>query len=173
MYQKASTYDRRSQLIIITGSVVLLASIVSILYIMKTLQSGKLQGSMVLNNILQIYKRVHGKLFYLIFLDISRHVLKIRDCYSLPIWKCVNIFLVRNAHHITVTWPNMPVQPVSRRKFLTTLWRLYANRGSISVSDLLGVRKNGGFIWITKLDHFLPAVLSCFEASTNKIYNRG
>ena len=31
MYQKASTYDRRSQLIIITGSVVLLTSIVSIL----------------------------------------------------------------------------------------------------------------------------------------------
>ena len=25
------------------------------------------------------------KLFYLIFLDISRHVLKIRECYSLPI----------------------------------------------------------------------------------------
>jgi hypothetical protein len=30
MYQKASTYDRRSQLIIIKGSFVLLASIVSI-----------------------------------------------------------------------------------------------------------------------------------------------
>jgi hypothetical protein len=33
MYQKASTCDRRSQLIIITGSVVLLASIVSILVV--------------------------------------------------------------------------------------------------------------------------------------------
>jgi hypothetical protein len=29
MYQKASIYDRRSQLIIITGSVVLLASIIT------------------------------------------------------------------------------------------------------------------------------------------------
>ena len=33
----------------------------------------------------KIYKRVHGQLFYLIFLDISRHVLKIRECYSDPI----------------------------------------------------------------------------------------
>ena len=41
----------------------------------------------------KIYKRVHGKLFYLIFLDISRHVLKIRECYSLPIWKC-KLFLL-------------------------------------------------------------------------------
>jgi hypothetical protein len=37
MYQKASTYDRRSQLIIITGSVVLLASIVSILVVRSNL----------------------------------------------------------------------------------------------------------------------------------------
>jgi hypothetical protein len=33
------------------------------------------------------------ELFYLIFLDISRHVLKIRECYSLPIWKC-KLFLL-------------------------------------------------------------------------------
>ena len=37
MYQKASTYDRRSQLIIITDSVVLLASIVSILVVSSNL----------------------------------------------------------------------------------------------------------------------------------------
>jgi hypothetical protein len=37
MYQKASTYDRRTQLIIITGSVVLLASIVSILVVRSNL----------------------------------------------------------------------------------------------------------------------------------------
>jgi hypothetical protein len=37
MYQKASTYDRRSQLIMITGSVVLLASIVSILVVRSNL----------------------------------------------------------------------------------------------------------------------------------------
>ena len=37
MCQKASTYDRRSQLIIITGSVVLLASIVSILVVRSNL----------------------------------------------------------------------------------------------------------------------------------------
>ena len=37
MYQKASTCDRRSQLIIITGSVVLLASIVSILEVRSNL----------------------------------------------------------------------------------------------------------------------------------------
>jgi hypothetical protein len=37
MYQKASTYDRRSQLIIITSSVVLLASIVSILVVRSNL----------------------------------------------------------------------------------------------------------------------------------------
>jgi len=37
MYQKASTYDRRSQLIIITGSVVILASIVSILVVRSNL----------------------------------------------------------------------------------------------------------------------------------------
>jgi hypothetical protein len=37
MYQKASTYDRRSQLIIITGSVVLLDSIVSILVVRSNL----------------------------------------------------------------------------------------------------------------------------------------
>ena len=35
--------------------------------------------------ILKVYKRVHGQLFYLIFLDISRHVLKIREYYSDPI----------------------------------------------------------------------------------------
>jgi hypothetical protein len=37
MYQKASTYDRRSQLIIIMGSVVLLASIISILVVRSNL----------------------------------------------------------------------------------------------------------------------------------------
>jgi regulator of extracellular matrix RemA (YlzA/DUF370 family) len=37
MYQKASTYDRRSQLIMITDSVVLLASIVSILVVSSKL----------------------------------------------------------------------------------------------------------------------------------------
>jgi hypothetical protein len=37
MYQKASTYDRRSQLIIITGSVMLLGSIVSILVVRSNL----------------------------------------------------------------------------------------------------------------------------------------
>jgi uncharacterized membrane protein len=37
MYQKALTYDRRSQLIKITGSVVLLASIVSILVVRSNL----------------------------------------------------------------------------------------------------------------------------------------
>jgi hypothetical protein len=33
-----------------------------------------------------------------------------------------------------------------------------ANRGSILVNDRLDVRKNGGFIWITKLDDFLPCL---------------
>jgi hypothetical protein len=37
MYQKASTYDRRSQLMIITASVVLLTSIVSILVVRSNL----------------------------------------------------------------------------------------------------------------------------------------
>jgi hypothetical protein len=37
MYQKASTYDRRSQIIIITGSVVLLTSIVSIFVVRSNL----------------------------------------------------------------------------------------------------------------------------------------
>jgi hypothetical protein len=37
MYQKASSYDRMSQLIIITDSVVLLASIVSILVVSSNL----------------------------------------------------------------------------------------------------------------------------------------
>jgi hypothetical protein len=31
---------------------------------------------------------------------------------------------------------------------------LRTNRGYILVNDLLDVRKNGGFIWITKLDDF-------------------
>jgi uncharacterized membrane protein YhaH (DUF805 family) len=43
---------------------------------------------------------MHGKLFYLIFPDISRHVLKIRECYSLP----RNLFVCKEIAEIA--WRN-------------------------------------------------------------------
>jgi hypothetical protein len=49
------------------------------------------------------------------------------------------------------------------------------NRGSILVNDLLDVRKNGGFVWIAKLDDFLPClwVISecCGDTTANTAVN--
>jgi hypothetical protein len=51
---------------------------------------------------------------YLKYIMLNMHI---SDCHTLT----VNIFLVQNAHHMTVEQPNMPSQPVGRRKLLTTL----------------------------------------------------
>jgi hypothetical protein len=56
--------------------------------------------------------------YFVIFIE--NHI---SDCHTLT----VNIFLVRYAHHMTVTWPDLPTQPVSRRKIelkiiLIQLW---------------------------------------------------
>jgi hypothetical protein len=78
----------------------------------------------------KIYKRVHGKLFYLIFLDISRHVLKIRECYSLPIWKCKLFLLsvVKNSQN----WRRNHFSPVKQRFQSYLKWHIFLNGCYIS-----------------------------------------
>jgi hypothetical protein len=95
----------------------------------------------------------------------------VSDCHNLT----VNIFLVWNAHHMTVKWPNMPNQPVSRRKLLTTLWRVLGQSWVYFSKRSFRRKEKWRFYMDNKTRWFLTLFMGDFhmlwDATTNTAVN--
>jgi hypothetical protein len=115
------------------------------------------------NTVMKFFKVLNSFLPYFVIF-IENHI---NYCHTLT----VNIFLVRNAHHITVTWPNMPAQPVSRWKFLMTVWRVLGQSWAYLSKRSFGRKEKWRFYMENKTRWFLTLFMGDFHMLWNTTAN--